>query len=219
MLDALLVVGLAQSPVFITGDLDHQVIYRRHEGTDEATDAPSAPRATILCRVPGLMQLRLTSNVRTTHEVARFVAELIGEPTLCSEHCRSDDDQVSVERHTFATMDEQQRLLADAVERILSEPFTVRELVILSPYARERSAAGQALADPTADARLTSRLGTSIDDATRIRWGSIHEFKGLEAPAVILTDVDLSKGYHHDLLYVGASRATDRLVMLEEPLS
>ncbi len=107
------------------------------------------------------------------------------------------------------------------MERILSEPFTVRELVILSPYARERSAAGQALADRAAgsgetDARLTSRLGTSVDDATRIRWGSIHEFKGLEAPAVILTDVDLSKGYHRDLLYVGASRATDRLVVLEQ---
>ena len=117
-------------------------------------------------------------------------------------------------------MDEQLRLLADAVERILSEPFTVRELVILSPYARERSAAGQALADPATDARLTSRLGTvlsgsAIDDATRIRWGSIHEFKGLEAPAVILTDVDLPKGYHRDLLYVGASRATDRLLVLE----
>ena len=113
-------------------------------------------------------------------------------------------------------MDEQQRLLADAVERILSEPFTVRELVILSPYARERSAAGQA-----ADARLTSRLGTAvsgsaIEDLTRIRWGTIHEFKGLEAPAVILTDVDLSKPYHRDLLYVGASRATDRLVVLEQ---
>ncbi len=143
------------------------------------------------------------------------MAEIIGEPTLYSEHRRSDDDQVSVERHTFTTMDAQLRLLADAVERILSEPFTVRELVILSPYARERSATGQALADPTADARLTSRLGTSIDDATRIRWGNIHEFKGLEAPAVILTDVDLSKGYHRDLLYVGASRATDRLVVLE----
>ena len=105
-------------------------------------------------------------------------------------------------------------LLADAVERILSEPFTVRELVILSPYARERSAAGQALADSAADARLTSRLGASIEDPTRIRWGTIHEFKGLEAPAVILTDIDLSKEHHHDLLYVGASRATDRLVVL-----
>ncbi len=211
VLDALLVGGLERAPVFITGDFDHQVIYRQHAAGDEVPDA----RATVLRRIPGLVTLQLRSNVRTTPEVARFVADLIGEPTLYSEHRRSDDDQVSVERHTFTTMDEQLRLLADAVERILSEPFTVRELVILSPYARERSAAGQALADPATDARLTSRLGTSIDDATRIRWGSIHEFKGLEAPAVILTDVDLSKGYHRDLLYVGASRATDRLVVLE----
>ncbi len=216
VLDALLVGGLERAPAFITGDFDHQVIYRRHaEGADQAPDAQPTPRETILRRVPGLMELRLTSNVRTTPEVARFVAELIGEPTLYSEHRRSDDDQVSVERHTFTTMDEQQRLLADSVERILSEPFTLRELVILSPYARERSAAGQALADPTADARVTSRLGAGVEDPTRIRWGSIHEFKGLEAPAVILTDVDLSKGYHRDLLYVGASRATDRLVVLE----
>lgn len=213
VLDALLVGGLERAPVFITGDFDHQVIYRRHaEGTDRAPDA----RATVLRRIPGFMTLRLDKNVRTTPEVARFVAELIGEPTLYSEHRRSDDDQVSVERHTFTTMDEQQRLLSDAVELILSEPFTVRELVILSPYARERSAAGKALATPATDARLTSRLGTSIEDLTRIRWGSIHEFKGLEAPAVILTDVDLSKGYHRDLLYVGASRATDRLVVLEQ---
>ena len=58
-------------------------------------------------------------------------------------------------------MDEQQRLLADAVERITGgcrpgEPFTVRELVILSPYRADRSAAGQALASQTADARLGS---------------------------------------------------------------
>jgi len=212
VLDALLVGGLERAPVFITGDFDHQVIYRRQADGDEVPDA----RATVLRRMPGLVSLQLRSNVRTTPEVARFVAELIGEPTLYSEHRRSDDDQVSVERHTFTTMNEQLRLLADAVERILSEPFTVRELVILSPYARERSAAGQALAHPATDARLTSRLGTSIDDPTRIRWGSIHEFKGLEAPAVILTDVDLSKEYHGDLLYVGASRATDRLVVLEQ---
>ena len=74
--------------------------------------------------------------------------------------------------------------------------------------------------DQTAYARLSSRLGTAlsrsaIEDVTRIRWGTIHEFKGLEAPAVILTDVDLSKQCHPDLLYVGASRATDRLVVFE----
>ena len=220
VLDALLVGGLERGQVFITGDFDHQVIYRRHaepvaDSAEPAAEANPA-RALLLSRAPALMQLTLRSNVRTTPEVARFVAELINEPTLYSEHRRSDDDQVSVEHHTFTTMDEQQRLLADAVERILSEPFTVRELVILSPYRADRSAAGQAT-----DARLTSRLGTAvsgsaIEDRTRIRWGTIHEFKGLEAPAVILTDVDLSKEYHRDLLYVGASRATDRLVVFEQ---
>lgn len=98
---------------------------------------------------------------------------------------------------------------------LIGEPFTVRELMILSPYARERSATDQAT-----DARLTSRLGSAdsgsaINDLTRIRWGTIHEFKGLGAPAVTLTDVDLSKGYHRDLLCVGASRATNRLVVFE----
>ncbi|GAA1703868.1 hypothetical protein GCM10009792_24980 [Microcella alkalica] len=214
VLDALLVGGLERASVFITGDFDHQVIYRRHaeDGTDDAPDA----RATVLRRIPGLVTLQLRSNVRMTPEVARFVAELIGEPTLYSNHRRSDDDQVAVERHPFTTMDEQQHLLADAIERILSEPFTVRELVILSPYARDRSAAGHARAGQAIDNHLTSRLGMNIQDPMLIRWGSIHEFKGLEAAAVILTDVNLSKGYHRDLLYVGASRATDRLVVLEQ---
>lgn len=215
VLDALLVGGLAHAPVFVTGDFDHQGIYRRYavDGT-----APE-PRATVLRRLPNLMQLALRSNVRTTPEVARFVAKLIGEPTLYTEHRRRDDDLASVEQHRFRSMDEQQSLLSAAVERILSEPFTVRELVILSPYRADRSAVSTALSSGVADAHLTSRLapavqGTGIEDSTRIRWGTIHEFKGLEAPAVILTDIDLSKEYNWDLLYVGASRATDRLVVL-----
>jgi hypothetical protein len=70
--------------------------------------------------------------------------------------------------------------------------------------------------DKASDARLTSRLGTSIDDTMRIRRGSIHEFKGLEVPPVVLTDVDLSRGYHRDLLSLQASRATDQLLVLEQ---
>lgn len=83
------------------------------------------------------------------------------------------------------------------------EPASGRLAAILSPV-RQRMPAP------------TSHLGTNIDDTTRIRWGSIYDFKHLEAPAVILTDVDMSKEHHHDLLYVGASRAADRLVVLEQ---
>jgi hypothetical protein len=94
-------------------------------------------------------------------------------------------------------------------------PFTVRELVILSPYARERSDDSR-----VPDAHLTPRFGATVsgsafEDRTRIRWSTIREFTGIEVPAVILTDADLPKQYHRDLLYVGVSRATDRLVVFE----
>jgi superfamily I DNA/RNA helicase len=47
------------------------------------------------------------------------------------------------------------------------------------------------------------------------RTGTIHSFKGLEAPAVILTDIDdgTVPGFEA-LLYVGMTRATDRLTMI-----
>jgi hypothetical protein len=98
-------------------------------------------------------------------------------------------------------MHERDRLFAEADESTPSEPFTVREQAVLSPCARERPAGGE-----VTDADLIQRRGTSIDGLRRIRWGGIHEFKGLEAPAVILNDVDLSNGYRSDLLDVGASR-------------
>lgn len=78
----------------------------------------------------------------------------------------------------FTTMDQQQRLLADDVERILSEPFTLHGLAILSPSDCERLAASKAIARHATDARLTSRLGTRIDDPTRIRWGEEPRVQG-----------------------------------------
>jgi hypothetical protein len=68
------------------------------------------------------------------------------------------------------------------VAELIGEPFTARELVILSPYARERSDDSQ-----VPDAHLTSHLGatvsgSAIEKSTRIRWGTMLEFKELEAP-------------------------------------
>ena len=62
----------------------------------------------------------------------------------------------------------------------IGEPFTVREMVTLSPYARERSDDSQ-----VPDAHLTTPLGTTvsgsaIEDRPRIRWGTMLEFKELE---------------------------------------
>ena len=49
----------------------------------------------------------------------------------------------------------------------------------------------------------------------RTHYSSIYRFKGLEARAVVLTDIDdLSSSRDLSLVYVGATRATHRLVVL-----
>ena len=71
-------------------------------------------------------------------------------------------------------------------------------------------------------ARAGGRLGrhslaplTGITKSRSIRFGTIASFKGLEAPAVILTDIDeVGTGQAQRLFYVGISRATDYLRVL-----
>ena len=65
--------------------------------------------------------------------------------------------------------------------------------------------------------KLVSTLGSSIRDASCVRWGTIHEFKGMEAQAVILTDISGQRSDRMlDLIYAGATSATDRLIVLTE---
>jgi superfamily I DNA/RNA helicase len=42
----------------------------------------------------------------------------------------------------------------------------------------------------------------------------VHRYKGLESPVVIVTDVDGVSPDWEDLLYVGMTRATERLIVL-----
>ena len=51
-----------------------------------------------------------------------------------------------------------------------------------------------------------------------IRWSSIHSFKGLESPAVVLTEIEPSdKVALSTLLYVGCSRARVHLTVICSP--
>jgi DNA helicase IV len=51
--------------------------------------------------------------------------------------------------------------------------------------------------------------------SNKTRYCSIYRFKGLESPAVVLTDIaDLDSPAACSLLYVGCTRALHRLVIL-----
>ena len=63
--------------------------------------------------------------------------------------------------------------------------------------------------------RATPRGPVTDLKTSKIRYASIHRFKGLEARAVVLTDIErLGSPLERDLFYVGATRATQRLIVL-----
>ena len=63
--------------------------------------------------------------------------------------------------------------------------------------------------------RATPR-GPVVDlKSSKTSYASVHRFKGLEARAVVLTDIErLDTPRERDLFYVGATRATQRLIVL-----
>ena len=66
---------------------------------------------------------------------------------------------------------------------------------------------------------LTSCIPSDLDavnlHSRRITYSSIYRYKGLEASAVVITDVDaLDTPAQRSLLYVGCTRALQRLVIL-----
>ena len=83
--------------------------------------------------------------------------------------------------------------------------------MILSMRSDESSCAGNA------SSSIGVRLAPirQVQDGQTIPFASIHAFKGLEAPAVIITDINsLNDERSRALLYVGMSRARIRLFML-----
>lgn len=203
VLDLVVTGGLREGRCLYFGDFDDQILY---EGLDKA----------LLDEVAGpLTVFRQRVNCRNTPGIAR-VAESLGDAPEAYARCRRSDDgtvpRIAVYRHE----DEQQELLLEAIQQLREEGFDLHEIVVLSRYRTEAAAA------TTDDEWLRSHLldvrrgGSAV--AGRIRYSTIHSFKGLESPAVILTDVTESgRGPYFDLLNVGITRARDRLVVLGTP--
>lgn len=83
------------------------------------------------------------------------------------------------------------------------------EIVVLSCRADQHSIASSLRGTPWPLRSLPDR------NAHEVGYCSIHAFKGLEARAVILTDIDeLAPSGNADLFYIGVTRAIDRLTLL-----
>ncbi|QUW18242.1 NERD domain-containing protein [Agrococcus sp. Marseille-Q4369] len=220
VLDSLLVGGLAGARVVLAGDFTRQDIYtpqptrgsssptQPDRGSSSPTQSGVSRPSPITDRIPDTATMTLTTNVRQTPQLAALIEELLDDELYIGfdRDTEEEPDDLPLTILRYRTEAEQQEQLASALMALWDDGWDPREILILSP--RRASAASRA-AGAVADA-----LASHDGDANGTPWGTVHAFKGLEAPAVVLTDVDGTSARWHDLLYIGATRATERLVVL-----
>lgn len=99
------------------------------------------------------------------------------------------------------------------LQRLLEQGMPVGSIKVLSPVRFERSVASE---DLGIGVEVLDEPGRQPDpEAEGLSFATIQSFKGLEADAVILVDVDdLTSSRMRSLLYVGASRAKSYLAVL-----
>ena len=200
VLDRLVVGGLAQGLVWAAGDFQRQGIHHRDVQPDDSL------REFFVRRMIGAAPIRLDRNVRATPELVEFIDDLV-DGEYAAEVLREDAPVQSAQLLRVADTDEMDAALPSVIEMLRREGWHDSEILILSPYRR---GSAQRCSNPA----LSELLSDTNEVGTGIRFGTIHKFKGLEARAVVLTDVSAETEADRNLLYVGATRATDRLVVM-----
>jgi hypothetical protein len=200
VLDLVLRGGLAAGQWRIFGDFERQSIYRAM--TMSLEDFCS-------CRGGSPARFHLGNNCRNAPRIVEFI-KLLGR--LDSGYSRVlRPDAGSDPRIKFQTAPEAGcELLAETLAELYEANFAGHDIAVLSPAATG-SCAERLSQRPWAD-----RLAPARDaGAGQIPYTSIHAFKGMEAAAVVVTDLhDVEGPEMESLLYVAITRATDRLVLL-----
>lgn len=201
-LDLSLKGGLAAGRWRFFGDFERQAIY----GTDQLVLDDLIAR-----RGGGVVRYSLRINCRNTPRIAEL-AQLLGGLTPRYRGVLRPDDGVEPDILYYSDMPEQCRRLGETLQRLLDEGFRGSDVAVLSARGQGTCAA-QMQTSPWRE-RLGS-FGQSM--SPHIGHCSIYAFKGLEAKAIVLTDIErLSDENSQSLCYTGITRALHRLVILAD---
>lgn len=193
--------GLAAGRWRIFGDFENQAIFgatRVHLEDFRQRRSGHAP------------VYRLRVNCRNTPLIAEYAQILSGlQPRYLRVLRRDDGVQPSLRFYRSAHEAESQ--LADVLRELEGSGFGDAEIVVLSPRAEG------ACATRMTSSAWAGRLCPFTRPAAglAIGYGTVQAFKGLEAPAVVVTDVEtISTPEARALFYVATTRSLQRLVIL-----
>jgi superfamily I DNA/RNA helicase len=154
-------------------------------------------------------RFHLGNNCRNTPRIVQLITTLARMESGYTKILRPDTG-TEPRLKFYASRDDAPALLAETLKSLWDDRFRGQDIVILSPRAAG-SAAQRVDAPPWSDRVAPAREA----GAGQIPYATIHAFKGLEAAAVVLTDIEAVDGPEMEsLFYVGITRATDRLVVL-----
>ena len=153
---------------------------------------------------------KLNLNCRNTKNIAVTTALFSGFEDL--PYRVNQIEGLPVNRSFWRTKESLNSLLTDQIKNLLDEKFLPSEISILSPRKFKDSSASQISGFDIIDVSNSSDL---VPEKDKIVFSTIHSFKGLESPIVIITDIESILGdYNRSLVYIAMSRASVYLSML-----
>jgi hypothetical protein len=198
-LDLILCGGLASGRWRFFGDFEKQAIYRSNVlnlGKFLAGRGNNAP------------EYKLRDNCRNTPRVAAYAGHLGALSPYYRKVLRPDDGVEPTIKY-YGNLDEQKKQVKAFIEEVLQDEYQYRDIVFLS-HRNDSCAASLSLEDGWKDhlVPIDRRSGN------RAGYCTIQAFKGLEAPVVIINDIEHVDTQHRtDMFYTGITRSLNRLAI------
>ncbi len=192
--------GLAGGRWAFFGDFSRQHIYGDSSSTKQIIED----------RKISFVRARLSTNCRNTKQIATETAYISGFDDL--PYHVTGKEGLPVQYHYWKSLDMQAIRLEEVIQKLLNEGVAPGDIVILGMKRLENSVlydrkyiCGLRILD-------TSRKNDVKIPGNTLVYSTVHSFKGMESPVVLLIDVNFAD--HEEpqaLLYVGMSRARSLL--------
>ena len=177
VLDLSLEGGLANGKWRIFGDFTKQNIFSAADMSLEEFRQKRSGNATVCS---------LRENCRNTPRIANLAQNLAGSSLSYAKILRPDDG-IEPEVYFYSNRADQRSSLIRSLGKLRSEGVKNRDIVILSTMSNVRCVAFSVSEQPWKDCLKPYGI---LSASNNIRYCSIYAFKGMEAPVVVVTDVD-----------------------------
>jgi hypothetical protein len=157
---------------------------------------------------------RCRTNYRTPESIARFMMRY----SPYQFECANDLPGLGVGVHRYENAEEQPKLVASIIRNLVNDGFALEDIVILSCRGIKSSAFSEIKRVGNYTLRLFTgeydMFGNQVMTSGKVVFDTIYRFKGQQAPAVIIVEMDPDPADHRKswkVLHAGMTRATVRL--------